>query len=111
MLLASGLAVEQQKWRVVQELPHPLLSPALAKLQQGYSESCSLLLESPDCRRNLWLLFRWGALSASLGTLRPATPLTSDGTVRGESWKSRDVTLQDMTGSNIRDKLTSLFAN
>lgn len=107
MLLASKLAVEH-KWQVIQQLPHPLLSPALAKVQNKYSETTSLLLESSNCRCKLELLFHWNELNVSASTLKATPPGGSD---VQEKWENRIVLMHELTGQNIREKFVSLFSN
>ena len=111
MQLVSKLA-EQLKWQVIQQLPHPLLSPALARLQEKYAESTSLRLESSDCQHTLELLFHWNQLSVCTGSLKATPPGVGGAADRVEGkWESRSVVMQDIPGASVREKFTNLFSN
>lgn len=95
---------EGHGWQVAQEMPHPLQSSALAKLQDQYSEMSSLLLESSDRLRKMELLFAWSDLVVTAGRL-----VGHEG--GQEKWETRNLHLKDMPGSNNKEKMLSLFTN
>lgn len=97
---------EDHGWEVTQELPRPLQSCALAKLQDRYSNMVSLLLETRNRQRKTELLFSWDDLRVNAGKLAKA-PVGKEGA--GEQWERKTLSLQDITGSNFREKVTSLF--
>lgn len=94
-------------WHVAQETPHPLQSIALAKLQDQYSEMSSLLLESSDRQRKMELLFGWSDLTVTAGRL-----ISQEGVTEADQrWETKNLRLQDVPGSNNRDKMSSLFTS
>ena len=58
------------------------------------------------------LLFGWGDLTARVGRLARETAAGRDAVMGGvEKWEAKQVSLQDMVGSNFREKITSLVTD
>lgn len=116
MKLARKLA-EDRKWRVMQELPHPLQSCALGRLQSEHPQTTSLLLESDSAsQRKVEVVFQWEGLSISVSGLKPASSKEGEeqgegGVVSVDQWETKSVATKDMSGSNIREKFISVLTN
>ena len=106
--LARKLA-EDCKWEVVQELPRPLQSSALAKLHGEYSEMASLWVESSSRQCKLELLFQWDDLTVSASRLWPAPGAENSVSRNEEKWETERVVVQNLTGVNFKEKMVSLF--
>lgn len=101
---------KEHGWHVTRAMPHPHLSSTLAKGQEMYSGSCSLLLESSDARVRLEMLFSWKDVSVGMSKCEAVVGMGSVGEGAGVSrWKSSSVAVQELTGSNFRDKFVNLL--
>lgn len=115
MKYARKLA-EDCGWHVGQELPHPLQSSTLAKLQDSFSSTTSLLLESGNRQRKMELVFGWGDMTARVGSLVARGEESAGGSGRdvvgsNEKWETMQIPLQDIAGSNFREKINSLITD
>ncbi len=122
MQLARKLA-EEHEWAVTQELPHPLQS-TLAKGRSHYSEMTSLLVESSDRERRMELQFQWKGLTVRLARLKHEAaadtglgpgigsgPGLGLGEEDGSRWEDKCRSTQELTGTNFREKILSLFTD
>lgn len=112
-------------WHAMQALPHPhLSSPTQTGTQDEYLETTSLLLGSSNSRSKLEVLFHWNDITVSLGSCSARTPPAAGGAVASvgslglqstgasdEKWGNKILPLQDIAGSNCREKFISLFTN
>jgi hypothetical protein len=100
---------EDHGWQVTQEMPHPLQSSTVAKLQNGYSEMTSLLLESKDRRSKVELVLSWDDLNVGVARLVKQAAGSGGVAVGTDKWEIKHLQLQDMSGANFKEKITSLF--
>lgn len=99
---------EEQGWHITQEMPRPYLSSSLAKDQDIYCESCSLLLESNNAQVRVELLFSWNDLSVSRSTCKDVVPTEIGGT-RGSRWHCSSEAVQELSDASSRDKIVHLL--
>ena len=124
-------------WRVVQELPHAVFSRALAKSPSSsslhcYSETCNIVLLSPDAHRwdcnvcRSWylessfcfvfalskvdLLLQWGRVTVSSSVSAAATGEAPQRDVASLAPQTKTFSLATQPGANFQQRLTSLFS-
>ena len=107
MKAASELA-EQHQWHVLQKLPHPLLSSTFAKSQEKYLEASNLLLEAKDGHRRMDILFHWNTASISFSN---QTASVDVGGATVDKWETKKIQVQELAGSNFREKFSSLLTH